>query len=200
MNLLMSCNKINIEEFSKILSQNSVKNFELLSQILPPLTLKYNTKLYKDDGSEDPSISNNILEIRNGKYIRGQIEKGVMMSATNGVLHRVFNDHGNMACSNFVDDLQNLITEYMKKSAFSVGISDLIADSTTKQKIIQSITKQKMEVSNIIEKVQLGTFENKTSQSNNTEFEIQVNKILNNAMEETGKIARKVWIKIIDFY
>ena len=191
MNLLMSCNKINIEEFSKILSQNSVKNFELLSQILPPLTLKYNTKLYKDDGSEDPSISNNVLEIRNGKYIRGQIEKSVMMSATNGVLHRVFNDHGNMACSNFVDDLQNLITEYMKKSAFSVGISDLIADSTTKQKIIQSITKQKMEVSNIIEKVQLGTFENKTSQSNNTEFEIQVNKILNNAMEETGKIARE---------
>ena len=48
-----------------------------------------------------------------------------------------------------------------------------------------------MEVSNIIEKVQLGTFENKTSQSNNTEFEIQVNKILNNAMEETGKIARE---------
>ena len=83
-----------------------------------------------------------------------------------------------MACSNFIDDLQNIITEYMKTSAFSVGISDLIADTSTKQKIVQSITKQKMEVSNIIEKVQLGTFENKTSQSNNTEFEIQVNKFL----------------------
>ena len=190
MNLLMSCNRINMDEFSKILSQNSVSSFELLSQILPPLTLKYNTKLYKDDGSEDSKTSNNVLEIRNGKYIRGQIEKSVMMAASNGILHRIFNDHGNMACSNFIDDLQNIITEYMKTSAFSVGISDLIADTSTKQKIVQSITKQKMEVSNIIEKVQLGTFENKTSQSNNTEFEIQVNKILNKAMEESGKIAR----------
>ena len=90
MNLLMSCNKINLDEFSKILSQNSVSSFELLSQILPPLTLKYNTKLYKDDGSEDSNTSNNVLEIRNGKYIRGQIEKSVMMAASNGILHRVF--------------------------------------------------------------------------------------------------------------
>ena len=52
----------------------------------------------------------------------------------------------------FIDDLQNIITEYMKTSAFSVGISDLIADTSTKQKIIQSITKQKMEVFQKIQK------------------------------------------------
>ena len=46
------------------------------------MTLKYNNKLYSDDGSEDPNTSNNVLEIRNGKFIRGQIEKSVMMSAT----------------------------------------------------------------------------------------------------------------------
>jgi len=190
MNLLMSCNNINISSLSKSLATPTVSSFDILSEITPPLTLKYNNKLYSDDGSEDPNTSNNVLEIRNGKFIRGQIEKSVMMSATNGILHRIFNDYGNMACSNYIDDLQNIITEYMKTSAFSVGISDLIADNNTKMRISQSIIKQKMEVNNIIEKVHLGTFENKTSQKNSAEFEIQVNKILNNAMEETGKIAR----------
>ena len=71
----------------------------------------------------------------------------------------------------------------------SVGISDLIADEVTKQKITQSITKQKMEVSSMIEKVHLGIFNNITSNTNVEEFEIQVNRILNTAMNETGKIA-----------
>ena len=33
-----------------------------------------------------------------------------------------------MAAAAFIDDLQNIVTEYMKSSAYSVGISDLIAD------------------------------------------------------------------------
>ena len=36
----------------------------------------------------------------------------------------------------------------------------------------------------------MGIFENKTSRSNNDEFESQVNQILNKAMNESGKIAR----------
>ena len=41
-----------------------------------------------------------------------------------------------------------------------------------------------------MEKVHLGTFENNTSKSNVDEFEMQVNSILNKAMEESGKEAR----------
>ncbi len=193
MNLLMMFKNVDIDLFNKCLKNNGskeLKSFDLLSQILAPITLNYKTKLFPEDNSEDFATSNNVLEIRDGKYIRGQMDKGVLHSTTKGVLHRIFNDYGHMACSNFIDDLQNIITEYMKTSAYSVGISDLIADETTKQKIIQSITKQKMEVNSIIEKVHLGTFENNTAQSNVEEFELQVNRILNTAMTETGKIAR----------
>ena len=185
MNLLMSYNNVNTKALRD--AGPKVSTFDILSQIIPPVTLNYKTKLWKDD--EDYATSNNVLEIRNGKYIRGQAEKSVMHSATKGLLHRIFNDYGHMACSNFIDDLQNIVTEYMKTSAYSVGISDLIADEVTKQKITQSITKQKMEVSSMIEKVHLGIFNNITSNTNVEEFEIQVNRILNTAMNETGKIA-----------
>jgi DNA-directed RNA polymerase II subunit RPB1 len=185
MNLLMSYNNVDTKALRD--AGPKVSTFDILSQIIPPVTLNYKTKLWNDD--EDYATSNNVLEIRNGKYIRGQAEKSVMHSATKGLLHRIFNDYGHMACSNFIDDLQNIVTEYMKTSAYSVGISDLIADEVTKQKITQSITKQKMEVSSMIEKVHLGIFNNITSNTNVEEFEIQVNRILNTAMNETGKIA-----------
>lgn len=186
MNLLMSYNKVNAEALRN--AGPKISNFDVLSQIMPPITLNYKTKLFKDE--EDFTISNNVLEIRDGKYIRGQFEKSTLGSTTKGILHRIFNDYGNMACSNFIDDLQGVITEYMKTSAYSVGISDLIANEKTKQEIVQAINKQKMEVQSIIEKVHLGSFENKTSKSNNVEFEMQVNRILNKAMDESGKIAR----------
>jgi DNA-directed RNA polymerase II subunit RPB1 len=119
------------------------------------------------------------------------MEKSLLGSASKGMIHRICNDFGNMASSNFIDNLQNVITEYMKSSSFSVGISDLIADKKTTQEIIQAITAQKMEVQTIIDKVHLGIFENNTASTNNMEFETQVNNMLNKATEQSGKIARK---------
>ena len=187
MNLLMMFNNVDVKALRE--KGNKITNFDVLSQILPTMTMVYKTKLYKDD--EDYKTSNNVLEIRNGKYLRGQIEKAVLGSSSKGIIHRVCNDFGNMAASNFIDDLQNIITEYMKSSSFSVGISDLIADKKTAREIVQVITTQKMEVQNIIDKVHLGVFENNTANSNNMEFETQVNNVLNKATEQSGKIGRK---------
>jgi len=184
MNLLMMFNNVDTKKLRDI--GNKITNFDVLSQILPPITMVYKTKLFEDD-----PVPNNVLEIRNGKYVRGQIEKSVLGSSTKGVIHRICNDFNNMASANFIDDLQNIITEYMKSSSFSVGISDLIADKKTAREIVQVITTQKMEVQNIIDKVHLGVFENNTAQSNNVEFETQVNNMLNKATEQSGKIGRK---------
>ena len=191
MNLLMMYSKVDTGAIREISEQNSGKltNFDILSQILPPLTLKFKTKLFDED--EEYATSNNVLEIRNGKYIRGQIEKSVLGSSTKGIIHRAYNDFGNMSACDFIDDLQNVITEYMKSSAFSVGISDLVANRKTQDAIIHEIAKQKQEVQSIIETVHMGTFENNTSLSNNAQFETNVNNVLNKATEQAGKISRK---------
>jgi DNA-directed RNA polymerase II subunit RPB1 len=187
MNLLMMYSKVDVDAIRE--NQDSLTSFDVLSQILAPVTLKYKTKLFEED--EDFNISNNVLEIRNGKYIRGQLEKSVLGSTTKGIIHRMFNDFGNMAASNFIDDLQNIITEYMKSSSFSVGISDLIANKKTQDSIIQIINEKKEEVLNVIDKIHLGIFENNTSNSNMVEFETQVNNILNTATDKSGKEGRK---------
>ncbi len=185
MNLLMAYDRVDVSK----LNTKEVTNFEIMSQILPPLSIKYKSKRFKDD--EDYKSSNNVLEIQNGKYIRGQMEKGILGDGTKGLIHRICNDFGNMKSAAFIDDLQNIVTEYMKTSAYSVGISDLIADSKTNEKITSVITQKKKEVKTIIDETHLGIFENKTGKTNEQEFETQVNNILNRASNDAGKIGRE---------
>ena len=191
MNILMMFDGINESELLKNIEKNgSVTNFDILTQIMPPLSMKYKTKAFKED-KDDIKTSNAILEIRNGEYIRGQMDKSVLGAGTKGLLQRVCNDFGNMASAKFVDDLQNVVTEYMKSTAFSVGISDLISDQKTNDEIIKVITQKKQDVKNLIDQTQIGLFENNTGKTNEEEFETQVNSILNQATSESGKIGLK---------
>ena len=174
MNLLMMFNGINEEQLLKdIQKEGGITNYDILSQIMPPLSIKSK------------------IEIKNGKYIKGQMDKGVLGGRSRGLLQRVCNDFGNMASSKFIDDLQNIVTEYMKNAGFSVGISDLISNQSTNDEIIKVITNKKTEVKNLIDQVQLGVFENNTGKTNEEEFETQVNSILNQATSEAGKIGLK---------
>jgi DNA-directed RNA polymerase beta' subunit len=163
-----------------------ITSFQILSQIFPKMTLKYKTKLFKD--GEDPNTSNNVLEIRNGEFVRGQMEKSVLGSGSKGILHRICNDFGHLACADFNDNLQAIITEYMKTSSYSVGMSDLMADKTTQEKIIEVIEKQKRKAQHLMDKVHLGIFENNTANTNASYFETEVNNILNEATNEAGKV------------
>jgi DNA-directed RNA polymerase II subunit RPB1 len=175
MNLLMMFNGVNEKQLrSNIEKEGGISNFDILSQIMPPLSMKFKK-----------------VEIRNGQYIKGQMDKGVLGARTKGLLQRVCNDFGNMASAKFIDDLQNIVTEYMKTAGFSVGISDLISNQSTNDEIIKVITQKKTEVKNLIDKVQLGIFENNTGKTNEEEFETQINSILNQATSEAGKIGLK---------
>jgi len=187
MNLLMHFSKIDLTAIN--FKKSGLKSFELLSQIIPNITMKYKTK--KFDDAEDYATSNNVLEINKGTIVRGQIEKGVLGDTTRGLLQRIYNDFGSSCSRDFVDDLQNIVTEYMKSYSYSVGISDLIADSDTNNKIVEVINQKKLDVKSLIDETHLGIFENKTGKPNVEEFETQVNNILNKASFEAGKIGRK---------
>ena len=189
MNLLMMFNRVDMSKIKRKRNER-VSNFEVLSQILPPMSLKVKNKQFNGD-TEKSDSSNNIIEIKDGTYLRGQMDKGILGSGTKGLIHRVCNDYGNMASAAFVDDLQNIITEYMRNSCFSVGISDLITDEKTNQKIISIITDKKKDVKNLIDQVQIGIFENNSGKSNEEEFETKINNILSRAQNDAGREALK---------
>ena len=183
MNLLMMCRDIDLERLKK-----NASSFDVLSQIMPPMTIKQKTNLY--DEADDPSTSNGIVEIKHGHYVRGQLEKSVIGSASKGLLHRTVNDYTNETCVRFIDNLQNIITEYMKTTSFSVGISDLIANKNTKQSVQQVLLNSKQKVQDLINSIHLGTNENNTAYSNKEHFEMQVTNILNKATGDASKVGR----------
>jgi DNA-directed RNA polymerase II subunit RPB1 len=151
---------------------------DLVSRILPPLSL-------------DSKFGDTKVVIRRGQMEEGQLNKSVLGASSKGLLHTIHNDYGGEAAGAFIDGLQNLVTNYMKKSAFSVGISDLIADKRTVEEIAKTITEKESQVNQLIRQLQLGAFRGQTGQSNRDEFEVLVNGILNKAQEEAGKVGRK---------
>jgi len=190
MTLLMGVKKINLSKLDEVFNnKDTITSFELLSQLFPDMSLKYKTSRFKD--GEQMSDSPNVLEIKNGEFFRGQLDKKILGAGTKGLLHRVCNDYGNMACSDFIDDLQNVITDYMLNSGYSVGIKDLIANTATQNAINDIIKTKKQDVNTLIEQVQLGIFTNNTGKSNTEDFETKVNGILNEAVADAGKTGRK---------
>ena len=187
MNLMMLCKNIDV---NKIPAGKKITNFDIMSQIVPDMTIKYKLSGY-DDETDTYATSNKVMDIKNGKYIRGQLDKGALGGGGKGLLQRVCNDFGNFESADFIDSLQSVVTEYMKLSAFSVGISDLIADEATNKEIAVAIQSQKSQVEDLIDQVHLGIMENSTGKSTAIEFETKVNGILNKASNEAGKIGKR---------
>ena len=190
MNLLMMCKKVDIEKIQKN-RKKFQSSFDVLSHIFPTVTMKQKNKSYDINKDEnDVCNKNSVVQIKNGNYIKGQLDKVVIASTSKGILHRIINDFNNETCVQFIDDLQNIITEYMRTSSFSVGISDLIANKKTKQEILQVVDKQKQDVQELIQEIHLGVYENDSAYNNMNDFEMRVNNILNKATEQAGKIGR----------
>ena len=67
MNLLMMYSNVDTKALRD--SGSRISSFDILSQIMKPITLKYNTKLYNDK-DEDPTISNNVFVTENGFVVK----------------------------------------------------------------------------------------------------------------------------------
>ena len=189
MNLLMSVKTVDEQKLYAALGKEggTVTSFELMSQIMPPMTIQYKTNQFNAD-SEDFATSNNVMEINNGTFVRGQMTKSVMGGRTKGLLQRVCNDFGNAASSDFIDNLQNIVTDYMKQSSFSVGISDLDSNKRALQNIAVVIKSKNKDVDDLIDQTQLGIFENTSGHSNQDAFESRVKNILDKSRAESGRV------------
>lgn len=180
MNLLMSVKNVNPKLFKN--TNKEITSFDILSQIIPPMSAHFKNGQNSDD-------KNNIIDITAGKFSKGQLDKAALGSGK-GLIQNIFNDFGYQAASNFIDNLQNIVTDYMKLSSYSVGISDLISNNITNKRIADSIVAKKKIVADLINDTHIGTFENNTGKTNEMEFESRVNAQLTAALNEAGKIGR----------
>ena len=154
----------------------------IFSQIIPNINI---TKTTGALGGKNKII------INKGQFEKGVLDKSLLGPKSQGLVHIIHNDYGPDKTREFLDNTQNIITNWMLMSGFSIGLSDLMVDSVSKHKIEEVITEKKRNVIELIEQIHNGTFKNNTGKDDKGEFELQILKNLNAATAESGKAGLK---------
>ena len=116
---------------------------QIYSAILPPITY-YNKLSGKNANLKDVIIENGILK-------QGQIEK----KCSSEILHNIFNDYGHREATRYLNDLQRIVSRYLIRSGFSVGISDLLIDKEIRKRNEDIILQGKKDIVELTKKVHL---------------------------------------------
>ena len=149
---------------------------QVLSQIMPPINM------------DMMNSSKKKVVIRNGDVQEGQFDKSVFSKASKGIIHMTYNDYGSKQTVDLLDAMQNTIEQFLVYNGFSVGISDLIADSATKDEMNVKIQEKKSDVESILLSIHQDLFDNNTGKTNQAEFEDKIFGLLNKATELSGEI------------
>ena len=161
---------------------------QILSYIIPDY-LNLDMGNNKCDSKEDKV---NFIKIIEGVIKQGTFDKSIFTKTSKGLIHTIFNDYGENGpkmAKNFIDDIQKIINYYILNEGFSIGISDMITDTKTNNKIQTIISNQKKQIISILQDIHFNILENFTGDSNKNYFENKVNGILNKSVNETGKLA-----------
>lgn len=159
---------------------------QALSSIIPStVNVRSANNSYNETLQND---KDNFVIIENGEIKQGTVDKKIYQNRSKGLIHSIYNDCNAEETKDFFDNTQKLICNWLVQSGFSVGISDLIVDDETQKNLKTFINNMKVQVYDIIKDIHMNKFENKSINDNCDFFEGEINKILNKAREQTGKM------------
>ena len=145
---------------------------------MPNVNFEKKNKSYNSEPNE-----RNIVLINKGVIEHGVFDKNILGASEQGLIHTIFNDYGKDRTQRFLDDIQNIVTNFVLQSGFSVGIGDLIPDEMEVSKKMQEIVvEKKRQVIELIEHTHKGILEKKGGADVSEEFENQILGILNKAV------------------
>jgi DNA-directed RNA polymerase II subunit RPB1 len=153
----------------------------ILARMKKPLStyIRQNKDLSGQDiiSSTLPAIDfNGKVTVKNGKLVKGNLNKGAFATTTDGLVHMLYSDFGPDRAGQFINDIQNIVTKYNLFTGFSVGPSDLITNKETDEIIKQTLADGRQKVADILSDVHAGKFLNDSGRPDGEELE---NRILN---------------------
>lgn len=162
---------------------------QVVNLIIPSIYLEKKNMRF-GNLSEDKKEQGKV-QIKDGEYVSGVMDKNILGAKSQGLIHVIFNDLGSDKAEEFLDNMQNLVTNWLVTHGFSVGISDLIANDTALNSMSTILNEKKQKVTELIQEVHRGILKNDSGKPDSVEFELQVNKHLNAAVSDAGKIGIK---------
>lgn len=148
---------------------------QIYSVILPPISL---TAKPKNDAV-------NKVVIENGQMKSGRVDKSV----SGKIVKAIHSEFGSKVTERYMNDLQRIISRYLVKSGFSVGVSDLVVHPDIVKKTREAILETREEEIELSKKIHLNILEDRVGNLS-TVYDSEVTKL-------TGKLDNKLQNQVI---
>jgi DNA-directed RNA polymerase II subunit RPB1 len=158
---------------------------QVVSALLPAVYLAMGNKMW--DEAKGRGDANYVI-INNGDIQQGVLDGDVFDKA---LIHILYNDFSPEMTVDFLDSLQAVVATYLQNSGFSVGLSDIVADSETLGTISAEMGELKKKIESLQLQVHMGLFDNTSGRTNQEEFEGKVFQTLDKVVGAAGKTGLK---------
>jgi len=165
---------------------------QIFSIILPD---KLNLTRFREDTPDDLkdklNLMDNFVQIKNGELIQGIICKKTVGASSGGIVHNIWTEVSPQKTIEFLGNCQKIVNNYLLLKGWTVGISDIICDEETGQKVAETLEDMKENISKILNKAQIGKFEAQPGKNVVDSFEYKANEELNKAGQKAGLVVQK---------
>jgi len=147
------------------------KSYDIFSALLPK---KLNIVEYNDKGEKK-------FEIINGRLLKGKLNQ----KTVNGViLNTILDQFGNDVATNYIDNLQRIILQFLLSHGATVGLKDLIIPKDTLAKCKDMLKVKRLEVESMITES-----ENNPDLIDSNTLETNITSMLQSVMGDITKVA-----------
>jgi DNA-directed RNA polymerase II subunit RPB1 len=157
---------------------------KLLSLVFPS---NFQFLLHTSNGGLGISEEDKVVQITDGQFVSGRLNKSVMNASTRGIIHRLVNDYGPFTCMTVMNQIHDMMREFMMVHSFSLDASDFVCPEEASRQIQQLMEETNRECETLIQKVYDREFVNNTLETAYDKLELELNNILNRAGMKVGK-------------
>ncbi|KAL0833412.1 hypothetical protein Bca101_085301 [Brassica carinata] len=131
------------------------------------------------------------VRIERGELLAGTLCKKTLGTGNGSLVHVIWEEVGPDAARKFLGHTQWLVNYWLLQNGFTIGIGDTIADSSTMEKINETISTAKTAVKDLIRQFQEKKLDPEPGRTMTETFENRVNQVLNKARDDAGGSAQK---------
>ena len=148
-----------------------VRSYDVLSALLPK---KLNIVQYADNGEKK-------FEIINGKLLKGTLTNQIINKV---ILTTILDQYGNDAATDFIDNFQRIILQFLLSNGSTVGLKDIVLSDEGSKKCKDQLKKKRLEVESMITEI-----ENNPDLVDSEILETNITSILQSVLGDISKIA-----------
>ena len=158
---------------------------QLISKLLPKtLNIKFETNVFPPDQEDG------VVEIRNGEFIRGVLDKNATGALERSeLLHVIAKEYGNDEARRFLDAFGKMTLLYIMKKGFTTGVSDEDLPEEALERIDEIINEAMKRVEDLIRAYEGGELEPLPGKTLRETLEMRIMQVLAEARDRAGEIA-----------